>query len=150
MSKQQASPKSRLVLLVEDEESYAGLVDQAIAEVGLALELEVVTDGEQALRFLQRKAPYQAARRPHVILLDLNLPGADGFEVLDTVKSDSDLRDIPVIVLSSSRNDKDVNRAYQLQANSYMTKPAEFDQMVKLINDLGQYWLGSVRLPTTR
>ncbi len=150
MSNTPASLTRRLVLLVEDDESYAELVEQSVIEAGLDLELEVVADGEQALRFLQRKEPFGGARRPSVILLDLSIPGADGFEVLDTVKSDSGLRDIPVIVLSSSTFEADVNRAYRLQANAYMTKPQKFEDMVKLVKDLGRYWLGRVVLPTTR
>ena len=109
--------------------------------------MTVVGDGEKALQFLRRVGPYEGVVRPDLVLLDLNLPKVDGREVLAAVKSDSDLRMIPVVVLTTSASDADVLRAYGLGANCYITKPVGFDEFRRIVRAIEEFWFEVVKLP---
>jgi CheY-like chemotaxis protein len=109
--------------------------------------LSVVTDGEEAIEFLTRNGKYNDAPRPDLILLDLNLPKMDGREVLEKIKADPDLKRIPVLVLSTSRSDRDVAGAYEHRANCYLAKPSELDEYLDVVRAIEAYWLSCVALP---
>jgi len=108
----------------------------------------VVSDGVEALRFLRREGEYAQAPRPHLVLLDLNLPRKDGREVLQEIKQDEDLARIPVVVLTTSEAEEDVIRSYQLHANAYVTKPVDFDQFIKVVQQIDDFFVTVVRLPS--
>jgi CheY-like chemotaxis protein len=110
-------------------------------------ELFVVTDGEEAMRFLRQEAEYVDAPRPDLVLLDLNLPRMDGREVLQEMKGDDQLNTIPVVVMTTSAADEDVLAAYHLQAASYVTKPVGFVKFMRAVQEIEQFWLSVVRLP---
>jgi CheY-like chemotaxis protein len=134
-----------LVMLVEDNDDHAELVVRTLAEHHVANKIWRVSDGQQALDYLFRNGEYanpENSPRPHLILLDLRLPRVDGLDVLKAIKESIDLRQIPVVVLTTSGTDRDVERAYMNYANSYLIKPVGFDQFSKLMVDLGFYWLG--------
>jgi CheY-like chemotaxis protein len=132
------------ILLVEDNPTDAELAIRALKKSNLANKLVWVKDGAEALDFLFATGVYsdrQMACGPKVILLDLRLPKVDGMEVLRRVKNDERTRTIPVVVLTSSREDRDVAESYQLGVNSYISKPVEFDEFAKTVSELGLYWL---------
>lgn len=134
-----------LVMLVEDNADHAELVIRSMEEHRIAVKILHLSDGQTALDYLFRRGSYQApgsAPLPHVILLDLRLPRVDGLEVLRLVKEDHTLRNIPVIILTTSEAEKDVARAYENYVNSYLVKPVGFEEFNKLMNDVGFYWLG--------
>jgi len=134
------------VLLVEDNPGDVRLTREALGETGRNLTLSVVNDGLDALRFLRREAPYEDAPRPNLILLDLNLPKKDGREVLEEIKTDDELKLIPVVVMTTSDAHADIRRAYRLHANCYVTKPADFDAFVGLVKSLEQFWLATAKI----
>jgi CheY-like chemotaxis protein len=134
-----------LVMLVEDNYDHAELVIRTLEEHHIANKIEHFSDGQSALDYLFRRGDHvDTARspRPHIILLDLRLPGVDGLEILKVLKGDDELRNIPVIVLTTSEAERDVARAYNHHVNSYLVKPVGFEEFRKLMNDLGFYWLG--------
>ncbi|AKU94426.1 Two-component system response regulator [Labilithrix luteola] len=135
------------LLLVEDNPGDVVLIKKAIERVNFARTLHVAGDGEAALRFFRREAEYAGARRPDLVLMDLNLPRKDGRQVLAEVKSDPVLRSIPVVVLTSSDAPADVRRAYDLHANSVVTKPLNLRALQSLLSDLLGYWCDVVKLP---
>jgi two-component system, chemotaxis family, response regulator Rcp1 len=137
------------ILLVEDSPAAALLTTEALRDPRVSYHVQVVEDGEEALKFLHREAPYSAGARPDLILLDLNLPKVDGREVLATIKADASLMDIPVIVLTCSSNPADVEDAYRHQAAGYITKPAELDEFFIAIRSLIQVWFNVMTLPKT-
>jgi CheY-like chemotaxis protein len=129
------------VLLVEDDPDHAELVRRGLEEYGSRLQLTHLADGESALEFLKDRAPRKSAGRPHLILLDLRLPRMDGLEVLREIKSTPDLADIPCVVLTTSRAEGDMLKAYRLHANSYIVKPGDYGRFVELISGIERYWL---------
>lgn len=132
------------ILLVEDNPTDAELAIRALKKSNLANKLEWVKDGAEALDFLFAGGAYsgrQVVNGPKVILLDLRLPKVDGMEVLRRVKNDERTKTIPVVVLTSSKEDRDVAESYQLGVNSYISKPVEFDEFAKTVSELGLYWL---------
>jgi CheY-like chemotaxis protein len=133
--------------MVEDSPSDAQLTVEALHAAKIANRLSHVEDGVEALRFLRQEGPYADAPRPDLILLDLNLPRKDGREVLDELKRDSDLKVIPVVVLTTSRSEQDVLRSYQLHANCYITKPVDFTQFMEVVKAIEHFWLSVVTLP---
>jgi chemotaxis family two-component system response regulator Rcp1 len=135
------------ILVVEDSPGAVRLTIEALKEAELANHLSVVEDGDHALDFLYRRAPYSNVPRPDLILLDLNLPRKNGRDVLDVIKRDPALSSIPVIVLSSSQAASDVNRCYKLHANCYLVKPVEFSDFVGVIRGLEHFWLHVATLP---
>jgi two-component system response regulator len=132
-----------LVLLVEDNDGHAQLVALGMRDSGIDHELIRVSDGTQALEFLHKKGKYESSRqpRPDLILLDLRLPKMDGLEVLKEIKSDELLKDIPVVVLTTSEAEKDIAKAYEFHANSYLVKPMHFDELSSMLQEAGFYWL---------
>jgi chemotaxis family two-component system response regulator Rcp1 len=135
------------ILLVEDNPADVRLTKEALKGSKVSNNLVVLGDGEQALAFLRREGKYADARRPDLILLDLNLPRKDGREVLADVKADPDLRRIPVVVLTTSAGEEDVLRAYNLQAACYITKPVDLDQFIKVVRSIEDFWMTIVKLP---
>jgi two-component system, chemotaxis family, response regulator Rcp1 len=124
------------ILLVEDSLGDVRLMEEALQESQEPTHLSVVRDGEEALAFLRQQGDYASAVRPDLILLDLNLPKKDGFEVLAEIRQDAQLKDIPIVVLTSSANPIDVRRAYDLYANCCITKPLHLEQFFKLVKAL--------------
>ena len=135
------------ILLVEDNEGDVRLTREALKEGRIRNRLSVVPDGEQALAFLRREGVHVDAPRPDLILLDLNLPRLDGREVLAAIKNDPALKSIPVVVLTSSRTEQDLLRAYDLHANCFITKPVEFEQFIEVVRSIEDFWLTIVVLP---
>ncbi|HVT34750.1 MAG TPA: response regulator [Nevskiaceae bacterium] len=135
------------ILLVEDSASDALMAREALAAGGLPHALHVVSDGIEAIAFLRREGGYADAPRPSLIYLDLNMPRKSGREVLAEIKADPDLRDIPVVVLTTSSAEKDINEAYRLHANAYMIKALDFDQFVNAITCAQRFWFDVVALP---
>jgi two-component system, chemotaxis family, response regulator Rcp1 len=136
------------ILLVEDNPGDVRLMREALTANGMSKTLSVVEDGEQALSFLRRHGTYSEAPRPDLIFLDLNLPRKDGREVLAEIKENSDLRRIPVIVLTTSESETDVKRAYELHANCYVKKPTDLDEYLSVVKACESFWLHVVRLPS--
>ena len=136
------------ILLVEDEAADAHLVKAALAENHILADLHHVLDGREALEYLRRQGPrYATARRPDLILLDLNMPRMDGRECLAALKADPGLADIPVVVLTTSAVERDVLASYKLGAAGFITKPLDVLQFIAAIRELGEYWFDLVRLP---
>jgi len=135
------------ILLVEDNPGDARLMKEALAEASIRNRLHVMADGGEALTYLRRQDPFAGAVRPDLILLDLNLPGKDGRDVLAEVKGDRDLRRIPLVILSTSRADADIARAYDLHANAYVTKPLDIEQFITVVKSIQDFWLTIVELP---
>jgi chemotaxis family two-component system response regulator Rcp1 len=135
------------ILLVEDNPGDVRLTQEAFSEGRLRNNLSVVEDGVEAMAFLHREDKYAMAPRPDIILLDLNLPKKDGREVLAELKQDPHLRRIPVVVLTTSRDEQDVLRVYDLHANCYVTKPVVLDEFIAVVKDIEDFWLMLVELP---
>lgn len=135
------------VLLVDDDPGDVLITREAFEQHRIRNPLHVVTDGAEALRFLRREEEHTEAPRPGLILLDLNLPKVNGSEVLATVKTDAALRSIPVIVLTTSSADEDVRRSYDLHANAFITKPADFTRFVDVIQQIEDFFVTVVKLP---
>lgn len=135
------------ILLVEDNSADVRLTREALREGKLHNKLHVATDGVDAMAFLRREGPYADAVRPDLILLDLNLPKKDGREVLEDIKADASLRSIPVVILTSSKAEQDILRAYDLHANCYVTKPVDLDQFIHVVKSIEQFWFAIVKLP---
>ena len=137
-------PETVDIILVEDNPDDAELVIRALRKNGISNTLVHLQDGEQALHFLFCEGPYEGTKvlpKPRLILMDLKMPKVDGLEVLRRVKSHEQLRLIPVVMLTSSKEDKDIFESYQLGANSYVVKPVEFERLLKTVQGLGLYWL---------
>ncbi len=135
------------ILLVEDSEADVGLMRELMEESKLSNRLHVVSDGVDAMRYLRKEAPYEKAVRPDLILLDLNLPKKDGREVLADIKQDPELRELPVVVLTSSKAEEDVLKSYRLHANCFVTKPLDLDQFAFIVRQIETFWFSVVKLP---
>jgi CheY-like chemotaxis protein len=136
------------VLLVEDDPGDVLLIREAFDFNKVHNNLNVVSDGEQALDYLRGSGDYTDRIRPDLVLLDLNLPRKDGREVLAEVKSDPDLRTIPIVVLTTSEAEEDVLKSYQLHANAYVTKPVDFERFVSIVRQIDDFFVSVVRLPS--
>ncbi len=134
-------------LLVEDNPGDVRLIREAFEEARANLNLHVVRDGLEALAFLRREGEQAQAPRPNLILLDLNLPRKDGRQVLSEIKADTSLKSIPVLILTTSEAEADVQYAYQFHANCYITKPVDLDQLFDVIRSITHFWLGVAQLP---
>jgi chemotaxis family two-component system response regulator Rcp1 len=135
------------ILMVEDDPGDVRLTREALKGSKVLHSLNVVEDGVAALDYLRKAPPYQDAVRPDIVLLDLNLPRKDGREVLAAMKQDPVLRTIPVVILTTSQAEEDVLRAYNLNANCYVTKPVDFDQFMRIVRTIEDFWLTVVTLP---
>ncbi|MEX0268873.1 response regulator [Leptolyngbyaceae cyanobacterium UHCC 1019] len=135
------------ILLIEDSPSDANLTIQSLQQAKITNTLHWVEEGEAAMDFLYQRGDYPDAPRPDLIVLDLNLPGMDGREILAEVKADSSLRRIPVVVLTTSSNEEDVLRSYDLNANCYVTKPFNVQQFIQVVQLISDFWLTAVKLP---
>jgi CheY-like chemotaxis protein len=135
------------VLLVEDDPGDVLLIEEAFEFNKVRNNLNIVSDGVEALEYLRQEGPHAEAERPGLILLDLNLPRKDGREVLAEVKEDSALRSIPVVVLTTSKAEEDVLRSYDLHANAYVTKPVDFDRFIEVVRQIDEFFVSVVRLP---
>jgi CheY-like chemotaxis protein len=145
--------KAKVVLMAEDDSDDRLLVKDAMAECHWEGDLHFVEDGVDLLDYLKHRGKFSqplVAPRPGLILLDLNMPRKDGREALREIKDDADLRRIPVVVLTTSKADTDIGRVYDLGANSFISKPIQFDALVNVMRALGQYWFNTVELPATR
>jgi CheY-like chemotaxis protein len=136
------------ILLVEDNPGDVRLTVEALKEAKVHNHLNVARDGVEALEYLRREKSHANAARPDVILLDLNLPRKDGREVLADIKSDEELCQIPVVILTTSKAEEDILRSYQLHANCYVTKPVDLDQFMTVVRSIEDFWFTIVRLPS--
>jgi chemotaxis family two-component system response regulator Rcp1 len=135
------------ILLVEDNPGDVRLTREALKESKVSNKLYVVKDGAEAMEYLDKKGTYRKAVRPDLILLDLNLPKKNGKEVLSEVKGDPDLKSIPVVVLTTSSDEVDILKSYNLHANCYITKPIDIKQFHKVVKAIDNFWFTIVKLP---
>jgi CheY-like chemotaxis protein len=143
----EGSGRSIEILLVEDSPGDVRLTQEVLKEAKVRNQLHVVGDGAEAMTFLRREGKYADAPRPDLILLDLNLPKKDGREVLCEIKSDENLRRIPVVILTISKSEEDVFKSYDLHANCYITKPVDLNQFLRVVKSIEDFWLTIVKLP---
>jgi CheY-like chemotaxis protein len=135
------------VLLVEDDAGDVMMTREAFAEHKLHNRLNVVSDGADALAYVRQEGKFAGVARPDLVLLDLNLPRRDGREVLAEMKSDPDLREIPIVVLTTSSAEEDVLASYRLHANAYVTKPVDFERFISAVRQIDDFFVTLVRLP---
>jgi len=140
----------REVLLVEDSPGDVRLTKEAFRDANSSIHLHVVSDGVEAMAFIRREGAHVRAPRPDLILLDLNLPKMDGREVLAKIKEDASLKTIPTVILTTSEAEADILKSYQLQANCYLSKPAQLDAFESLVKSINDFWLTKVKLPQQR
>lgn len=142
-----AQQRAIRILMAEDSPSDAELARQAFKNGKLLNELTIVKDGVEAVAYLRKEGQYKDALRPDVILLDLNMPRKDGREVLEEIKKDPNLRTIPVVILTTSEDEQDILRSYELQASSFITKPVEFEKFLEVAKGIKQFYFNIVTLP---
>ncbi len=135
------------ILIVEDNPADLRLTVEAFKDAKMLNNINVAKDGVEAMAFLRNEGDYRDAPRPDLILLDLNMPRKDGREVLQEIKSDPELKRIPVVVLTTSADDKDILSAYDAFVNAYVTKPVDLDQFMKIVKAIDDFWLSVVQLP---
>jgi len=145
--KNQSDQKSIEILLVEDNPGDIRLAREALEDSKLKNNLHVVMDGVEAIRFLQNEDRYVNAPIPDLILLDLNLPKKNGAEVLEEIKTDAKLKHIPVVILTSSKAEEDIFKAYNLHANCFISKPVDLNQFLKVVKSIEEFWFTIVKLP---
>ncbi|MEU4775427.1 response regulator [Micromonospora sp. NPDC023633] len=141
------SPSPVRILVVDDDPGDVLMIEEALADSDVDKVIDVVSDGQEAMEFLRREGRHTDARRPDVILLDLNMPRMDGRQVLGEVKSDEDLRTIPIVVLTTSNADTDIVGSYTLQANAYVTKPIDLDDFNDVVRRIDEFFGRVVVLP---
>ena len=135
------------ILMAEDNPDDVELTREALVDSKMSIHLDHVTDGVEALKYLRRQAPYEGAPQPDLVLLDLNMPRKDGREVLNDIRADAALKNLPVVILTTSGSEEDVNAAYGLNANCYIQKPVDFDQFIKVVKAIESFWFTIVKLP---
>ena len=135
------------VLLVEDNPGDVRLTREALKDAKMHLNLHVASDGMEAMEFLRREGRYHDSPRPDLVLLDLNLPRKDGRAVLEEIKTDDALKSIPVVVLTTSSSDVDIQRSYMLHANCYIAKPVDMEGFLTVVRSIDDFWLSVVKLP---
>ncbi len=135
------------ILLIEDNPGDVDLTKEALQDAKVRNRLHVVDDGAKAVDFLYKRGEYADVPRPDIILLDLNLPKKDGRQVLEEIKADPQLAEIPVVILTTSQAEEDILRSYQLHANCYITKPVDFKQFMHVVKSIEEFWLTVVKLP---
>jgi len=136
------------VLLVEDNPGDVRLMQEALKDSKVCNNLHVACDGDEAMSFLRRQGKYSGSPEPNLIMLDLNLPGKDGREVLDEIKNDPALKHIPVVIVTTSSAETDILKSYSLHANCYVTKPVNLEQFIKVVHAIEDFWFSIVKLPT--
>jgi CheY-like chemotaxis protein len=148
--KDTAQKNTVCILMADDDDDDYLLTKKALKESKLLNDLRRVKDGEELLQYLRHEGPYGDVdcQKPGVILLDLNMPKMDGREALKEIKADPDLRDIPVVVFTTSKAEEDIVRSYQLGVNSFITKPVQFEGLINVMQALGKYWFEIVELPS--
>jgi len=135
------------VLLVEDSRADARLILEVFQEEMVEADVEIVRDGELAMAYLRKEGQFATAKRPDLILLDLNMPKKDGREVLAEIKESPELKAIPVVILTTSESEEDVLRGYALQASCYVTKPIDLNQFTSIIKSFDAFWFSAVKFP---
>lgn len=136
------------ILVVEDNPGDARLIMEVLKTNKIHNSLTIVSDGVEAMDFLNRRGEYHSSPRPDLIFLDLNLPRKDGREVLAELKNDENLKQIPVVVMTMSQAEEDILKSYSLHANCYVTKPIDLDQFVKVVESIEEFWFSLVKLPS--
>ncbi len=147
MPRLETTARPKHILLIEDNPADVELTRQCFLESKIPNEVHAALNADTAFAFLRRTGQFANAPRPDLVLLDLNLPGIDGREILAGIKSDPDLQMIPVVVLTTSDADTDIREAYRLQANSYLRKPVDLDEFIELADAVCRYWFRYVKLP---
>lgn len=137
------------ILLVEDNEGDILLTLEAFKELKVKSKVDVVKDGAAAIEFLKRQGQYTDSPAPHLILLDINMPGLNGIEVLDFIKNDEKLKRIPVVMLTTSSAESDITACYEKSANCFITKPLDFDSFVDVVQSIELFWFRVAQLPKT-
>ncbi len=135
------------ILLVEDNEGDIILTEEAFKDMKLENKISIVRDGEEALRFLKKEGEHAAVTTPQLILMDINLPGLDGKELLDIIKKDEELKEIPVVMLTSSAADEDISECYDKHVNWYITKPIDYDKYTKVMHEIEAFYVSFVPYP---
>ncbi|HUR63050.1 MAG TPA: response regulator [Candidatus Thermoplasmatota archaeon] len=135
------------ILLVDDNPADIRIMQEALRDARVANRLHAARDGVECMAFLRREGAFKDAPRPDLILLDLNMPRKGGMEVLAEIKGDPDLRGIPTVILTSSKEEGDVARSYELQANGYVVKPVDLDDFIEVVGGIEEFWVGVVKLP---
>jgi chemotaxis family two-component system response regulator Rcp1 len=149
-TKNETSHKAIEILLVEDSPGDARLTVEALKEGKLSNHISLVRDGVEALDYLHKRGAHANAVQPDLVLLDLNLPKKDGREVLAEIKTDPNLKRIPVVILTTSKAEEDILKTYDLHANCYITKPVDLEQFMKVVKCIEEFWLTMVKLPSHR
>lgn len=138
------------ILLVEDSPTDVMLTREAMEQYKVLNPLHIAEDGVEAMAYLKREGKYASASRPGLIILDLNLPRKSGSEVLRDLKSDPELMNIPVVILTTSKSEEDVAKSYGLHANCYITKPVDFEKFIQVVRSINDFWFGVVTLPPVK
>ncbi|GAB4233692.1 MAG: response regulator [Elainellaceae cyanobacterium] len=139
--------RNKIIFLVEDNRGDIRLIQEALKATSAASEVVVARDGMEAMAYLRQDGEFAGAARPDLILLDLNLPKKDGREVLAEIKADPDLKHIPVVVLTTSRNEEDIFKSYDLHVNCYISKSRNLSQLFKIVRGIEEFWLETATLP---
>lgn len=137
------------ILLVEDNKGDILLIEEAFEEAKVANSISVVKDGEKAIRFLNKKGEFQNAETPDLVILDINLPRKNGHEVLQYIKENENLKQIPVIMLTTSSSERDIIKSYKHHANCYITKPVDVEDFIKAVLKIENFWISLVQLPSS-
>jgi two-component system, chemotaxis family, response regulator Rcp1 len=140
--------KSKIILLVEDNKADVRLVEEALKNSSLTYQMEIVRDGVAAMAYLHQLDEYTSAPRPDLIILDLNLPKKDGREVLAEIKTNPQFKRIPVIILTTSKSEDDIHQSYDLNANCFITKSRNLNQLFTIVRRIEEFWLTTVTLPS--
>lgn len=148
MNKPLAGTRPAEILHVEDDDGVAELTREVFKMTNLSVKLHRAKDGEECMAFVRKQAPYTDAPIPDIILLDLNLPRMDGREVMEEISRDENLRHLPVVILSTSQDKKEILKMYQYRCSSYIVKPVDFAEFAHVLRSLGDYWLTVAVLPT--
>ncbi len=138
------------LLLIDDDDKDIFLTKRAFKKASISSQIQIAKNGEEGLALLRREEPFQASARPDLILLDLNMPRMTGYEFLEIVKNDDELKSIPAIVMTNSQSDADMIKSYENHANSFISKPIELDDFMNVIRAIECYWFTAVRLPQLR
>ncbi|MFP4466189.1 MAG: response regulator [Candidatus Goldiibacteriota bacterium] len=135
------------ILLVDDNTADIELTKEVLEESGINTVFHAFTGAEKAMRFLKKQGEYGCVPEPDIIMIDINIPGENGLDLLEKIKTDETIKHIPVFMLTASEEKKDINRAYKLHANCYITKPAGFEEFLKIVKRIKEFWFETIKLP---